>query len=394
MFRPKKKYKLIERRVQRPGPVLLVANQQLHSYNMQHNPDYRNNYIQDKVDRNNNNYIQDKMDRHKEQDIEYYDNSSPFNYGLHDNTFGNSNKFGTNEDNDNNEDNLSQSNIIRRPTPTKFNDLSSQKKYYHQNSEKSKVKNNNSGGSPFISRDFSFQESYRPYSHDYLSYREKKKTVSGSSPSFPHFPRGGGAEDDGWRGEDSQSDYSDGDDTAPGTANTPRPAFTRFQVQRHDDELGHGYHQDTYQDDADYQDGVQRGFHTFDPHGVGSAGGSQETPHQASQRPYHTTQKPYQSSQRPYQVSKMPYQSTATTRRRPYRHVSQAQYQYTKAGGRYHGNQIQEPGNTLGNTLGNTGIRSRNFFPKTNERQPLVDVKGFGPSFTTTFFDSLDLHRY
>ena len=47
MFRPKKKYKLIERRVARPGPVLLVANQQLHTYNMRHNPDYRNNYIQD-----------------------------------------------------------------------------------------------------------------------------------------------------------------------------------------------------------------------------------------------------------------------------------------------------------------------------------------------------------
>ena len=54
MFRPKKKYKLIERRVARPGPVLLVANQQLHSYNMRHNPDYRNNYIQDKLDSNNN----------------------------------------------------------------------------------------------------------------------------------------------------------------------------------------------------------------------------------------------------------------------------------------------------------------------------------------------------
>ena len=37
-------------------------------------------------------------------------------------------------------------------------------------------------------------------------------------------------------------------------------------------------------------------------------------------------------------------------------------------------------------------ITNRNFFPKTNERQPLVDVSGFGPSFTTTFFDELDLH--
>ena len=38
------------------------------------------------------------------------------------------------------------------------------------------------------------------------------------------------------------------------------------------------------------------------------------------------------------------------------------------------------------------GQKARNFFPKTNERQPNVDVNGFGPSFNTRFFDALDLH--
>ena len=112
---------------------------------------------------------------------------------------------------------------------------------------------------------------------------------------------------------------------------------------------------------------LKKGFNSFDPHNVNNKHSNIE----AQEEEKNVYKQPYQTSQNVYRAPVSPspqshYTPSPSNLKRPYK--------------RQVGRPIIE------------GQKARNFFPKTNERQPHVDVNGFGPSFNTRFFDALDLH--
>ena len=327
-------------------PEVHIANKYLHSYNMKHNPDYRKSFIQDKMDRDNEgNY---KVYDHQDDNKNYYYSN--------DNSLANNKKYGTNEDNVDNQ-------RVRRPTPTNFKDLTPSRKKYSQtdsNSNKNQESSENR---------YSRKNTFRPYDYNYMStqkgqsfsnyekikskYEENSEDDVSSMPDYNHR--------DNW---DLKPDFDLQDYTSPS------PTFDHFPVKRKDEMSKYDqiYDDGTEEGNLNFLNGVQKGFNSFDPHNINNKHSNVE----AQEEEKNVYKQPYQSSQNVYRAPSPSPQSQYTPSpgnlklKRPYK--------------RQVGRPIIE------------GQKARNFFPKTNERQPNVDVNGFGPSFNTRFFDALDLH--
>jgi len=341
--RPKKKYQLIERRVQGPMPVVHIANKYLHNYNMKHNPDYYKSLAQD------------KMDHDKEDNYNFYDHQddNKNHYYSNDNTLANNMKHGTNEDN-------SDNHRVRRPTPTNFKDLTPSRKKYSQTDFRSS-KNQMQDSTEDV---YSKRNSFRPYDYNYLQKGQKlsnyEKKVKSKYEDIS---------------ESSMLDYNHRDDWNPKQDydhkdyTSASPTFDHFPVKRKDEmsKFDQIYDQGSDEGNLDFLNGVQKGFNSFDPHIVSNKHSNID----AQEEKKNTYRRPYQSSQTGYRTQSPSTQSqnnpSPNTLKRPYKR-------------QVIGRPIIE------------GQKARNFFPKTNERQPHVDLSGFGPSFNTRFFDALDLH--
>jgi len=340
---PKKKYQLIERRVQGPMPVVHIANKYLHNYNMKHNPDYYKSLAQD------------KMDHDKEDNYNFYDHQddNKNHYYSNDNTLANNMKHGTNEDN-------SDNHRVRRPTPTNFKDLTPSRKKYSQTDFRSS-KNQMQDSTEDV---YSKRNSFRPYDYNYLQKGQKlsnyEKKVKSKYEDIS---------------ESSMLDYNHRDDWNPKQDydhkdyTSASPTFDHFPVKRKDEmsKFDQIYDQGSDEGNLDFLNGVQKGFNSFDPHIVSNKHSNID----AQEEKKNTYRRPYQSSQTGYRTQSPSTQSqnnpSPNTLKRPYKR-------------QVIGRPIIE------------GQKARNFFPKTNERQPHVDLSGFGPSFNTRFFDALDLH--
>lgn len=323
-------------------PVVHIANKYLHSYNMKHNPDYRKSFAQD------------KMDRDKQGNYDHQDDNKNYYYS-NDNSLANNNKYGSNEDNVDNQ-------RVRRPTPTNFKDLTPTRKKYSQtdfNSNKNQMQDSSENR-------YSKKQSFRPYDYKYLN-TQKGQRFSNYEKEKPKYEE---SEDD----VSSMSDYNHRDnwdlkpDFDPKDYTSPSPTFDHFPVKRKDEMSKYDqiYDDGTEEGNLDFLNGVQKGFNSFDPHNVNNKHANIE----AQEEKKNVYKQPYQSSQNVYRAPtpspKLQYNSSPSNLKRPYK--------------RQVGRPIIE------------GQKARNFFPKTNERQPHVDVNGFGPSFNTRFFDALDLH--
>ena len=328
--------------MQGPGPVVHIENKYLHSYNMKHNPDYRKSFVQDKMDRDkeSNNY-------------DYYDHQDDNkNYNYNDNTLANNKKYGTNEDN-------SDDQRVRRPTPTNFNDLTPNWKKYSQNYFKPNKNQLHSKKNSFRPYDYNFlnpshEQSFSKYDDDEVTSKYEESAIDDVNSMSDY---------------DHQNNWDHKQDFDPTDFSSPSPTFDHFPVKRKDEmsKFEQIYDEGSEEGNLDFLNGVQKGFNSFDPHTVNN----KQTNNKALEEKKNVYKRPYQSSQNVYRPQTPPqpqshYNASPSNHKRPYK--------------RQVGRPIIE------------GQKARNFFPKTNERQPLVDVNGFGPSFNTRFFDALDLH--
>ena len=384
-FRPEKKYKLIERRIQKPGPVVYIANKYLHSYNMKNNPGYRKTYVEE------------KMDRKKESKFDYFDykDDHSFNYHNKENSFDNV---------ENDDDDAELSETIKRPAPTSYKDLTSRRKRYnnYQNSKQSYSKplqDYTYRGNVKSQTQTDYQNYMNPQTDNNYHYPNNKEKISTLS-DYNKYHNIELQTQNPIKRKDYHSSYvtsppasSSHDQSAYSSEPEFGSVFNTFNVdhadledfeQKFDDDKQKQAQEQEIDSGVKYQNGVQKGFHQYDSYD--STKHSDEDEMHQNVHLQHQNQQKYEPN-----PPKVQYQSSNNNGFRPMQSNNEQSQHLTS----YKRPTRNSPPYKTGKNkipVGKLKLMGRNFFPKTNEKQPLVDVSGFGPSFTTTFFDELDLH--
>ena len=351
---------------------------------MKNNPDYRKSFADQK---------RDSSSGVKKSDLNYYDYYDEDDYSYY------------NYDADSNNDNEEkiESGGARRPTPTNYLDLKSGNRKKYQNLTKKpfyqKKRYSPNNKQNYQKRPVKYnQYSYDSYEDDVTEKNANRylhHSVKKVNPSHHHHQQQ--QEHHQYQPESDykdqsyvllQDEYDDEEDFSfPTDFSSP---FNSFQVQSHDDSSEEiTTDVNTVNDDhTRYKNGVRLGFHQNDPYDDNYKK-SEKQQQQVYKRPYQESfsyQDQYeprpqqQQKHQPQQLQLLQYYQQQQ-QQLPLQPVIQNNFNFP--------NHVRPQRQVNNNKYVQ---QKRSFFPKTNERQPLVDVNGYGPSFTTSFFDSLDLH--
>ena len=362
---------------------------------MKNNPDYRKTFVEE------------KMDRKKEANYDYFDNKddNSFNYYNKENSFNDDNLESDNDD--------KQTETIRRPAPTSYKDLTSRRKRYNSN-QNSKI-SDQSYLKPL--QDYTYRRNVKSQTQnnyqDYMIPQTDNNYESNMKHKIEyHYPNNNEKipyqsdykyQDTEWQTQKNpikRKDYqnyvtsppaSNHDQSAFGSEPEFGSVFNVFDVdhadisdfeRKFDDDKQKEEQEQDISSSVKYQNGVQKGFHQYDSYDSGKTAAKDKM----NQNSYLQ-----QNQQKQYEPKPNQYKSSNNNGFEPMQTKYESKAQMTS----YNRPTRNSPAFKTGKNkipVGKLKLMGRNFFPKTNEKQPLVDVSGFGPSFTTNFFDALDLH--